>query len=521
MGGLLHAPVLERDVLLQDRARADVQFVELAGDFGPGSVQRGVERGDGGAEGRDCERHGGGWVREEAVRDEDHGVHFAADDSESGAVLAGSAASDCELCLNASIARLPSCCFGKQGGRVLKPSCSIRSEIYSFYADPPVLATPPSPDSEPDVQTPDPVTGSGDAGVSTGVIVAIVVALGLGTIVAVFVVWYCFLSGRQIKKSDAGNEENGDHMMDGKSLQFSLDTVQAATKGFSQENKIGEGGFGGVYLGLLSNGTRIAVKRLSNCSGQGAREFKNEVLLVAKLQHRNLVRLLGFCLEGPERILIYDYVPNKSLDQFLFDPEKRRLLDWPRRYMIISGIARGMLYLHEDSPLKILHRDLKAGNVLLDENMNPKIADFGTARIVGVDQSQINTNRIVGTFGYMPPEYVRHGHYSSKSDVYSFGVLVLEIISGKRNGNICQSDEVVDFLMSYAWKNWTNGSPLELLDSSVGDNYSRNEVLKCIHMALLCAQEDLSNRPTMQTVMLMLNSSSVSMPRPQKPSYIL
>uniref|UniRef100_A0A7N0VIW7 Protein kinase domain-containing protein n=1 Tax=Kalanchoe fedtschenkoi TaxID=63787 RepID=A0A7N0VIW7_KALFE len=313
----------------------------------------------------------------------------------------------------------------------------------------------------------------------------------------------------------------GDHMMDGKSLQFSLDTVQAATKGFSQENKIGEGGFGGVYLGLLSNGTRIAVKRLSNCSGQGAREFKNEVLLVAKLQHRNLVRLLGFCLEGPERILIYDYVPNKSLDQFLFDPEKRRLLDWPRRYMIISGIARGMLYLHEDSPLKILHRDLKAGNVLLDENMNPKIADFGTARIVGVDQSQINTNRIVGTFGYMPPEYVRHGHYSSKSDVYSFGVLVLEIISGKRNGNICQSDEVVDFLMSYAWKNWTNGSPLELLDSSVGDNYSRNEVLKCIHMALLCAQEDLSNRPTMQTVMLMLNSSSVSMPRPQKPSYIL
>ncbi|CAM8985927.1 unnamed protein product [Rhodiola kirilowii] len=281
-----------------------------------------------------------------------------------------------------------------------------------------------------------------------------------------------------------------------------------------------QGGFGDVFQGMLSNGTQIAAKRLSECSRQGANEFKNEILLIAKLQHRNLVRLLGFCLEGPERILIYEFLPNKSLDHYLFDPEKQRILDWPRRYMIIHGIARGLLYLHEDSPLKIIHRDLKAANVLLDTNMNPKIADFGTARIVGVDESQICTKRIVGTYGYMPPEYAIRGHYSEKLDVYSFGVLVLEIITGKKNGNFCQSDEVYDIL-SYAWKVWMNGNPLELLDSSVGEKYSRNEVLKCIHIALLCVQEDMSCRPTMRTIVLMLNSSSVSMPRPQQPAYFL
>ncbi|KAL9669146.1 hypothetical protein QQ045_006688 [Rhodiola kirilowii] len=416
-------------------------------------------------------------------------------------------ASDCDLCLTASIAQLPRCCFGQQGGRVIKPSCNIRSELYSFYADPPGLVTSPSP-----------INGSGDGRMSIGVIVAIVVPLGVGAITAVFLVWYCCLYGRQRKKSKDG-KEIGEPMMEDESLQFSFDTIQAATNSFSQENKIGEGGFGDVYLGLLSNGTQIAAKRLSKCSRQGAQEFKNEVLLIANLQHRNLVRLFGFCLEGPERILIYDFVPNKSLDHFLFDPEKQRLLDWPRRYTIIHGIARGLLYLHEDSPLKIIHRDLKAANVLLDTNMNPKIADFGTARIVGVDESQISTKRIVGTYGYMPPEYAKHGHYSVKSDVYSFGVLVLEIITGKKNGNFSQSDAAYDILSYKAWTDWTNGNPLELLDSSVGEKYSRNEVLKCIHMALLCVQEDSSHRPTMRTIVLMLNSSSVSMPRPQQPAY--
>ncbi|CAM8985928.1 unnamed protein product [Rhodiola kirilowii] len=293
-------------------------------------------------------------------------------------------ASDCDLCLTASIAQLPRCCFGQQGGSVIKPSCNIRSELHSFYADPPGLVTSP---------TPSPIGGSRNGGMSIGVIVAIVVPLGVGAITAVFLVWYCCLYGRQRKKSNDG-KENGEPMLKDEALRFSLDAIQAATNSFSLENKIGQGGFGDVFQGMLSNGTQIAAKRLSECSRQGAKEFKNEILLIAKLQHRNLVRLLGFCLEGPERILIYEFLPNKSLDHYLFDPEKQRILDWPRRYMIIHGIARGLLYLHEDSPLKIIHRDLKAANVLLDTNMNPKIADFGTARIVGVDESQISTKRI-------------------------------------------------------------------------------------------------------------------------------
>jgi serine/threonine protein kinase len=191
-----------------------------------------------------------------------------------------------------------------------------------------------------------------------------------------------------------------DEVEDGKSHElkvYSLDRIKAATCNFSDSNKLGEGGFGPVYMGTLPGGEEVAVKRLCRNSGQGLEEFKNEVILIAKLQHRNLVRLLGCCLQREEKILVYEYMPNKSLDAFLFNPEKQGLLDWSKRFDIIEGIARGLLYLHRDSRLRIVHRDLKASNILLDADMNPKISDFGMARMFGGDQNQFNTNRVVGT----------------------------------------------------------------------------------------------------------------------------
>ncbi|CAH8362251.1 unnamed protein product [Eruca vesicaria subsp. sativa] len=250
------------------------------------------------------------------------------------------------------------------------------------------------------------------------------------------------------------------------SLQLDYRTIQAATNNYSENNKIGRGGFGAVYKGTFSNGTEVAVKRLSKSSGQGDTEFKNEVVVVAKLQHKNLVRLLGFSLNREERILVYEYVPNKSLDCFLFDPAKQSQLNWTRRYTIIGGIARGILYLHQDSRLTIIHRDLKVSNILLDAEMNPKIADFGMARFFGIDQTQENTSRIVGTYGYMSPEYAMHGHFSMKSDVYSFGVLVLEIISGKKNSKFYEIDGAHD-LVTYVWRLWTNGTTLDIVDPAI------------------------------------------------------
>ncbi|MBA0811721.1 hypothetical protein Gohar_003593 [Gossypium harknessii] len=426
--------------------------------------------------------------------------------------------SDCSTCLRGAIADLPNCCDGKQGGRVLTPSCSIRYELYPFYNQTAVsVSAPPPPLTPPPAITPGSVILSGKSKNKLPIIIAIIAPIAVS--VLLLFLGCCLLKRRARKKYKAVEEENEKNDISAiETLQYDFSTIEVATNNFSYSNKLGEGGFGEVYKGTLPSGQEIAVKRLSRSSGQGIEEFKNEALLVAKLQHRNLVRLLGFCLEREEKILIYEFVPNKSLDCFLFDPEKQAQLDWSTRYKIILGVARGILYLHEDSRLKIIHRDLKVSNILLDSDMNSKISDFGMARIFGVDQTQGTTKRVVGTYGYMSPEYAMHGQFSVKSDVFSFGVLVLEIVSGKRNSNFYRTD-AADDLISYAWKQWKNGTPLELLDTVLKDNYSRNEVIRCIQIGLLCVQEDPAERPTMATIAMMLNSYSVTLPVPNEPAF--
>ncbi|KAL9384010.1 hypothetical protein Peur_024333 [Populus x canadensis] len=227
---------------------------------------------------------------------------------------------------------------------------------------------------------------------------------------------------------------------------FSLQMLIAATDNFNTANKLGQGGFGPVYKGKFPDGQEIALKRLSRASGQGQEEFMTEVVVISKLQHMNLVRLLGCCVEGEEKMLVYEYMPNRSLDAFLFDPSRKHLLDWKKRFNIVEGICRGLLYLHRDSRLRIIHRDLKASNILLDQELNPKISDFGMARIFGRNEDQADTGRVVGTFGYMSPEYAMEGRFSEKSDVFSFGVLLLEIISGRKNTSFYGNEEALSLL---------------------------------------------------------------------------
>ncbi|XP_044473366.1 receptor-like serine/threonine-protein kinase SD1-8 [Mangifera indica] len=298
---------------------------------------------------------------------------------------------------------------------------------------------------------------------------------------------------------------------------FSFASVSAATENFSSTNMLGEGGFGPVYKGTLLKGDQIAVKRLSKRSGQGWEELKNEAILIAKLQHKNLVRLLGCCIEQDEKILIYEYMSNKSLDIFLFDPEKRKLLDWTIRVRIIEGIAQGLLYLHEYSRLRIIHRDLKASNILLDKDMNPKISDFGMARIFGGDELQANTQRIVGTYGYMPPEYALEGVFSIKSDVFSFGVLLLEIISGKKNTGFYQAESVN--LLGYAWDKWTNDRALDMMDPVLEDAASEHILPRYVNIGLLCVQENAEDRPSMCDVVSMLMNETATLSSPKQPAF--
>ncbi|KAJ9566423.1 hypothetical protein OSB04_002389 [Centaurea solstitialis] len=407
----------------------------------------------------------------------------------------------CDDCLAQATAQIRESGYDRRlGARVYKPSCVIRYENEKHTKN-------------------------------IGLIVGAILGV-LGAMIIV-VILFAFRKHQKRKRkgpllpqsdtgfSDGSHERNNHEKEDdgtGEMDSFTLSSIQVATNNFSIENKLGEGGFGTVYWGKLQDGKEIAVKRLSRNSGQGLVEFKTEVELIIKLQHNNLVRLLGYCIQGTERLLIYEFMANNSLDTFLFDSDKCKELDWAKRSNIVSGIAKGLRYLHEDSRLKIIHRDMKAGNILLDDEMNSKISDFGTARIFERKQMEANTNRIVGTYGYMAPEYAMEGLFSTKSDVYSFGVLLLEIISGQRNNRFYYQDQPKNFL-SIAYQLWRENKGEEFVDDSLFQNaLVNNDAIRWINIALLCVQEDPQDRPTMSTVVFMLEGQwSADLPMPSEP----
>nr|BAJ96500.1 predicted protein [Hordeum vulgare subsp. vulgare] len=415
------------------------------------------------------------------------------------------------------------------GARILGMRCSYRYETTPFFNGPVMVrlaGTSPSsgapasaPAMVPNVLTPPAAAGEGRKYSVPGMVLIVLLPTAAAiNIVVCFLLWRRRRPLAEAKQPYTGYSGEAEDIESVDSMLIDISTLRAATGDFAEANKLGEGGFGAVYKGTLPDGEEIAVKRLSKSSTQGVKELKNELALVAKLKHKNLVRLVGVCLEHEERLLVYEFVPNRSLDKILFDTEKREQLDWGKRYKIINGIARGLQYLHEDSQLKVVHRDLKASNILLDTNMNPKISDFGLARLFGRDQTQAVTSRVVGTYGYMAPEYVMRGNYSVKSDAFSFGVMVLEIVTGRKN-NDCYNSQQSEDLLTTIWEHWTAGTVLATMDPSIGSSFSESDVRRCVHVGLLCVQGNPAERPVMSSVVMMLGGETVSLSAPSKPAF--
>ncbi|XP_060667583.1 probable LRR receptor-like serine/threonine-protein kinase At1g07650 isoform X1 [Ziziphus jujuba] len=330
------------------------------------------------------------------------------------------------------------------------------------------------------------------------IVVGVALAFCLVAFITLSILWWrgCF-----------GGRESREQVLRGLDLKtgvFTFKQIKAATNNFDSGNKLGEGGFGSVYKGVLLDGTCIAVKYLSARSKQGNREFLNELGMISALEHPNLVKLHGCCVEGKQLVLVYEYMDNNSLAHSLFGQEEggQLKLDWPTRQKICVGIAKGLTFLHEESALKIVHRDIKASNILLDRDLNPKISDFGLAKLDEEENTHITT-RVAGTIGYMAPEYALWGYLTDKADVYSFGVVALELVTGKSNMKFHPSENYV-CLLDWALVSQQKGNLMELVDPRFGSEFNKEEAIRMIKIALLCHNPSPALRPTMSTVVRML-----------------
>ncbi|XP_019185428.1 PREDICTED: cysteine-rich receptor-like protein kinase 2 [Ipomoea nil] len=408
----------------------------------------------------------------------------------------------CQACLTITYRNILGCLSKSASARAIAPACFMRYSNKRFF---------------PNNQTTNLAAflETGSSGKKKAIIGGVVG--GVGIIILVLAAIFIY---RRSKKPNAARRGNilGATQLKGPE-NYRYKDLKAATKGFSQENKLGQGGFGDVYKGTLKNGDVVAVKKLV-ISSRAKADFETEVRLITNVHHRNLIRLLGCSAKGEELLLVYEYMANASLDRYIYG-DKRGMLNWKQRVDIILGTAMGLVYLHQQFHVCIIHRDIKSSNILLDDDFQPKIADFGLARLLPQNQSHVST-KFAGTLGYTAPEYAIHGHLSEKVDIYSFGIVILEIISGRRSSDI-RVEPVTEYLLEQAWKLYENEEHLRLVDSTLDPNdYTTEEVKRILEIALVCTQSPPSLRPSMSELVIMLSSSdrSIFQNQPNRPTVI-
>ncbi|KAL2333162.1 hypothetical protein Fmac_014375 [Flemingia macrophylla] len=394
----------------------------------------------------------------------------------------------CLSCMQVAYNNLQSC-FPNTDGRAFDAGCFMRYSTTPFFADNQTIDITP-------------YLKQGGSSKKWGIIGGVV-----GGVVLILLALFAWRWFRKPERVPRGNILGATELKG--PVNYKYKDLKSATKNFKAENKLGEGGFGDVYKGTLKNGKVVAVKKLVlGKSSKMEDDFEGEVKLISNVHHRNLVRLLGCCSKGQERILVYEYMANSSLDKFLFG-NKKSSLNWKQRYDIILGTARGLAYLHEEFYVSIIHRDIKTSNILLDDDFQPKIADFGLARLLPDDRSHLST-KFAGTLGYTAPEYAMHGQLSEKADAYSYGIVVLEIISGQKSTDVKGDEDNREYLLQRTWNLHERGLHMDLVDKDINPNeYDAEDVKKIIEIALLCTQAAPATRPTMSEVVMLLKSKTL------------
>ncbi|PON99006.1 Serine/threonine protein kinase [Trema orientale] len=407
------------------------------------------------------------------------------------------AGAGCEKCLADSVKEVGACA-PKDEGRLLNAGCYLRYSTKKFY----------------DNSTSDP--GQGNSGNRPLAIILAATSAGFALLLTIAAV--IFFSRKRVLRKRREKKQLGALLdtVNKSKLNFSYEVLEKATNFFHDSNKLGQGGSGSVYKGVLPDGRAVAIKRLFFNTRQWVDHFFNEVNLISGIRHKNLVELLGCSIAGPESLLVYEFVPNQSLHDNLFGAQKNvRQLSWESRYKVILGTAEGLAYLHEESNLRIIHRDIKLSNILLDEHLTAKIADFGLARLFPEDKTHISTG-IAGTLGYMAPEYIVRGKLSEKADVYSFGVLVIEVVCGRRNNSFAQNSYSI---LQMVWNHYGTGRLSDAVDPGLHGDFQVEEASRLLRIGLLCVQASAELRPSMSAVVNMMNDNQ-EIPQPTQPPFL-